>query len=90
MNDAYYDKFWDELATDHSLMSYCCGVPPFGEVYRAKNEDPVGICAKCKDHSTFERVDSEGEPIGKPKEREFTAEQWDIIEQLKQGCSEEA
>lgn len=90
MNDALYEKYLDECAGDISLYSCCCGAHPFGEVYLVKNCDPTGICAKCRDHTSFEKMDDEGEPISNPKEREYTTDQWEIIEQLKQGWSEEA
>ena len=33
-----------------SMMSTCCGSPPWGEIV-----DDCGICSECKDHAMFEQ-----------------------------------
>ena len=31
-----------------SMLSVCCGAPPFGEL-------EMGICSQCHEHTTFEQ-----------------------------------
>jgi hypothetical protein len=50
----------DEIPSNPTLISVCCGARPWGEVYDAPNCHPTGICSKCKDHTTFEQeIDNE-------------------------------
>ena len=48
-------NYGDELSTDTSLSSVCCGAHPEGEVDNSDAKHPSGICSKCKDHTTFEK-----------------------------------
>lgn len=45
---------WSELAVDPLLKSVCCGAPSLGNVDH-KAKPPVGICSKCRNHTTFEK-----------------------------------
>lgn len=77
------------MKEQYDLMSVCCGARAFGEVYQGnKEENPVGICSRCHDHTSFERVDAEGEPI-KPKNRKFSPRQKALIAKLEADAREE-
>lgn len=42
-------------------LSACCGAQPWGEVFvDDKDKTATGICARCKDHCSFDREGDEG------------------------------
>lgn len=45
----------DDLPSNPTLISGCCGARPWGEVYNTPGCPPTGICSACKDHATFEQ-----------------------------------
>lgn len=46
-------NYGDEFFSNSSLVSNCCGAPPWGEV--SNDNEPVGICSRCKAHAVFEK-----------------------------------
>jgi hypothetical protein len=58
---------------DGSHLSDCCGAPALGEVC-----DGAGICSRCRDHATFDRVET----------RQFAPAQQDLINRLQSEAPE--
>jgi hypothetical protein len=48
----------DDFYPNTSLISVCCGAPPWGEVCDSDVKyhiPPTGICSICHDHTSFEQ-----------------------------------
>jgi len=45
------------------FISECCGALPFGELDDYGADEPLGLCTRCKEHSTF-YLESDEEDIG--------------------------
>ena len=40
-------------------LSICCTAEPLYEVYEENEADPIGLCGKCREHTTFEQEKEE-------------------------------
>lgn len=52
MKDDDYDEEFPLMRTE--LVSKCCGASSITELYETKLGNVVGVCATCKERTTFE------------------------------------
>lgn len=43
---------------DEEWLSTCCGAPPSRATPDVGEDNPVGICGQCREHTGFERGES--------------------------------
>jgi len=55
MRDYDIPNYTDEVFSNPSLISTCCGKPPVGGVYESSCGELIGICSDCHENTIFEQ-----------------------------------